>query len=129
MSGALQDRQTGERHLVKWSGGVQEGCLEEGAGGEATRQKGLACSIGCPLVQAWSSPQGSTDSWPFWGQQWPAFKFQLSQPEWPAGVRTGAPTPSLGPARHIPASLEMAMASPSPGGRECGAQWPGTRAH
>lgn len=51
--------------------------------GEMPTGEGLACLIGRCAVQAWSSPQGSADSWLFWGQQWPAFKFQLSRPEWP----------------------------------------------
>lgn len=120
-----------DRTRVWWAGaqagGGWEGCLEEGAKGKGWQGGRGCCPTGPALVLAWSSPQGSPDSWPFWGQQWPAFKFQLSRPEWPAGVRTGAPTPSPSPARHIPASPEVA--SRLPGGRECGAQWPGTRAH
>ena len=125
--GPFRTERTRAQQAGARAGGVQEGCLEEGARGKAGRAGGAGCPTGPALVLAWSSPQGNPDSWPFWEQQWPAFKFQLSQPEWPAGVRTGAPTPSLSPARHIPASPEVA--SPLPGGRECGAQWPGTRAH
>lgn len=70
----------GQRERAK---GVQEGCLEERARNSPQEGRGWAWWVGCCSSAAGSRPQGSADSWPFWRQQWPAFKFQLSQPEWP----------------------------------------------